>query len=179
MIDTEKKELRKKVKSLKSGISLADKALKSEAILEMIEQDSDFISAKIVFAYWSLTDEVQTHNFINKWYKKKQILLPVIDGNNLLLRKYVGPNRMKEEGNYKILEPTSTNFHDLPSIDYVLVPGVAFDYKNNRMGRGKAFYDKLLISINAKKVGICFDFQMFETVPTDRFDIKMDKVVYG
>ena len=179
MIDIEKKRLRRKVKALKAAFSMAEMADKSNGILARIESDPAFISANVVLVYWSLKDEVQTHNFINRWYLKKQILLPVINGENLLLRPYKGPEKMKEDRFYRILEPTTADFNDLSRIDYVLVPGVAFDNENNRMGRGKAFYDKLLVSIDAKKVGLCFDFQVFEKIPTNVYDIKMDKVVYG
>ena len=59
----------------------------------------------------------------------------------------------------------------------IIVPGVAFDLQHNRLGRGRGFYDRLLSSLSAPKVGICFDFQLIDTVPTEPFDRLMDSVV--
>ena len=62
-------------------------------------------------------------------------------------------------------------------IDLVIVPGIAFDKQNNRMGRGKAFYDGILNKLSGVKVGVCFRFQIVENVPTDEHDIKMNYVI--
>ena len=60
----------------------------------------------------------------------------------------------------------------------IVVPGVAFDRSRNRMGRGRGFYDRLLKSTpNAIKVGVAFDFQIFDTIPVEPFDVPMDIVV--
>ena len=60
----------------------------------------------------------------------------------------------------------------------IIVPGVAFDRKGNRLGRGRGFYDRLLKTTpNAIKVGVAFDFQMVEQVPTEPLDVPMNKVI--
>jgi 5-formyltetrahydrofolate cyclo-ligase len=46
------------------------------------------------------------------------------------------------------------------------------------MGRGKGYYDRLLTAQNIYKVGVAFSFQMVDVVPTDDFDIPMDRVIY-
>lgn len=177
MIDKLKNELRREIRRLKSNYSLEQKKQKSISIFEQIEQDRDFRLAQVVFAYWSMPDEVHTHDFVEKWAKTKTILLPVIDGNDLLLRKFEGIDKMKEEGKYRILEPQGEVFMNFELIDYAIIPGVAFDKFNSRLGRGKAFYDKTLKRIETKKVGVCFDFQLVDLVPTDQYDIPMDFVV--
>ena len=45
------------------------------------------------------------------------------------------------------------------------------------MGRGKGYYDRLLSTLQAPKIGICFDFQLQDTVPTESFDKKMDMII--
>ncbi len=177
MVDFLKAELRKKVKELKSNYSFEEKKQKSVSIFEQIEQDRDFKRAHIVFAYWSMPDEVYTHDFVQKWSATKTILLPVVDGANLVLKQFDGVDKMKEEGKYKILEPQGAAFTDFDMIDYAIIPGVAFDKFNYRMGRGKAFYDKILSDLEAKKIGVCFDFQYFDVIPVDQHDIPMDFVV--
>jgi 5-formyltetrahydrofolate cyclo-ligase len=80
---------------------------------------------------------------------------------------------------FGIGEPTGPEFTDLESIDMIIVPGVAFDREGNRMGRGRGFYDRLLSTTpHAFKVGVAFGFQMVEQVPTEPFDIKMNKVIH-
>ncbi|MCK5857562.1 MAG: 5-formyltetrahydrofolate cyclo-ligase [Bacteroidales bacterium] len=172
-----KNELRKKVKELKKKYDLDQKKLKSKPIFEQIEEDRDFKRAQIVFAYWSMSDEVHTHEFVQKWAETKTILLPVVDGLNLVLKKFEGLDNMKEEGSYRIFEPQGDSFMDYDMIDYAIIPGVAFDKFNYRMGRGKAFYDKILGRLEAKKIGVCFDFQYFDVIPVEQHDIPMDFVV--
>jgi 5-formyltetrahydrofolate cyclo-ligase len=173
----EKKELRKKVKLLKGNYSTQQKRDLSEIILHKLEVDNRFINSNIVMLYWSMDDEVFTHNFVEKYYGKKRIILPVVDGDNLLLKEYKGKECLVAGDKYGILEPDGPVFETPELIDLIVVPGVAFDKDNNRMGRGKAYYDKFLRTSDATKIGICFNFQYFETVPTDIYDIKMDCVI--
>jgi len=178
-IDEQKKQIRKKIKELKKRISREEMIRKSDWIFQAVEQDPDFIRARTVLAYWSMPDEVITHSFVERWYGKKKILLPVIVGDNLVLKEFEGKERMQAEPRFNILEPQGPVFEDWQQIDYIIVPGVAFDKNNNRMGRGKAFYDKLLRNVPAKKVGVCFDFQYLDAVPVDRYDIPMDAVYWA
>ena len=62
----------------------------------------------------------------------------------------------------------------------LIVPGVAFDRKGNRLGRGKGYYDRLLSRMahtDVYKLGICFPYQLVESVPTDAHDIAMDEIL--
>ena len=68
-------------------------------------------------------------------------------------------------------------FTDLNKIDVILVPGVAFDRTLNRLGRGKGFYDKILSQTKACKIGICFDFQLLDRIPTEVHDVRMTQVI--
>ena len=64
-------------------------------------------------------------------------------------------------------------------IDVVLVPGMAFDAEGRRLGRGKGYYDRFLSSLHPrpKLVGVCFDFQKVDRVPTETRDVAVDLVV--
>ena len=58
------------------------------------------------------------------------------------------------------------------------MPGVGFDASGNRLGRGKGYYDRLLRQMpTVYKLGMCFDFQKIEAVPTDQHDICMDEIL--
>ena len=59
----------------------------------------------------------------------------------------------------------------------ILVPGLAFDRNGGRMGFGKGYYDRLLESSNAVKIGLCYDFQILEKIPTESHDVPMNFVI--
>lgn len=176
-IREEKKKYRKLVKLAKEEYSFSQKKELSKPIWEQLEKEDYFINSKIVLAYWSMGDEVATHEFVKKWYKEKTILLPCVEGDILKLRIFEGMGSMRKGEAYSILEPIGEEFRDIDKIDLVIVPGIAFDKENNRLGRGRGYYDKLLTSANAIKVGVCFDFQFFDRIPTEEFDVKMNYVI--
>ncbi len=177
MIDEEKKLIRREIRNLKNAVSLDEKTSRSISILEKLEQLPEFKSAKTVMLYWAMADEVQTDDFVIKWAESKRVILPCVNGNDLDLRVFRGEEDLIAGENFGIPEPSGELFTDYEEIDLILVPGVAFDVDNNRMGRGKAYYDKLLSSLKAYKLGVCFDFQLLQSVPTDEHDIKMDRIV--
>lgn len=148
----------------------------SAEIFTALEAHPAFRAARIVLLYYSLKDEVNTHEFVRKWSREKQILLPVVVGDDLELRIYTGPEDLTT-GAYGIEEPTGALFTDYATIDFAVIPGVAFDAAGNRLGRGKGYYDRLLPHLTAFKAGICFSFQLVEEVPAEPFDIRMDAVI--
>lgn len=151
--------------------------LQSAKVLAALEAHPAFRAANTILLYHSLKDEVDTHAFIRKWSDKKRVLLPVVVDNDLELRIYSGPEDMAT-GSYGIEEPTGELFTDYAAIDFIAVPGVAFDAKGNRLGRGKGYYDRLLPRIPyAFKAGICFPFQLVEKVPAESYDIRMDIII--
>lgn len=174
----EKSEIRKQVRALKKEVPLEQKIRRSQPIMEKVSALDVFKDSKTVLLYWSMDDEVYTHDFVRQWYESKCILLPCVEGDDLLLRQYTGPESMQPGPQFGIPEPTGKVFDDLEKVDMIVVPGVAFDRKNNRMGRGRGFYDRLLKSTpNAVKVGVAFDFQIFDSIPVESFDVPMDVVV--
>ena len=171
-----KNELRKQIRLLKQQYK-DDLQSMSIPVLTALEGHPAFKEAHTVLLYYSLPDEVHTHAFVEKWKSAKRILLPVVVGNELELRTYTGKDSL-QTGAYGIEEPTGTRYTDYAHIDFVAVPGVAFDRKGNRLGRGKGYYDRLLpLLTQAYKAGICFPFQLTEEIPTDFYDIRMDTII--
>ncbi len=150
----------------------------SEPIMAAVERLPSFLSASIVLSYWSMSDEVYTHDFVERWYREKIVLLPCVIGDDLVLRQYRGMSSMHAGPQFGIPEPTGPLFSDTASIEMIVVPGMAFDRNGNRMGRGRGFYDRLLKTTpHAVKVGVAFPFQMFDQIPIDNFDVPMDVVI--
>lgn len=149
----------------------------SEKILKRLEETELFRQASCIALYHAIPGEVQTAGFIEKWFDKKQLLLPLVIGDDLRLLPYEGYDSLIP-GAFGILEPTNTETTVPESdVDLIIVPGVAFDCQLNRMGRGKGYYDRLLSTLQAPKIGICFDFQLQESIPVESFDKKMDMVI--
>lgn len=176
----DKKELRKQIKNLKNQYSPEQKIEMSRPLWQELEQNILFRQARTVLLYWSMEDEVFTHDYVNKWAGEKTILLPCVKGDVLELRVFEGMESLQPGEVFGILEPVGEIFTDYDAIDMIVVPGVAFDRQGNRLGRGRGYYDKILKETRvAKKVGICFDFQFVEEVPVDELDVRMDVVVHG
>lgn len=174
----DKQELRKKIRAAKKAVPFCEKCDRSHPIMQQVEQLAQFQKANTILLYWSMDDEVHTHDFVNRWYQQKTILLPCVDGNDLRLRQYTGPECLISGEQFGIGEPSGPEYTALDNIEMIIVPGVAFDSFNHRMGRGRGFYDRLLKSTpKAFKVGVAFDFQMVELVPTESFDVPMDAVI--
>ena len=174
----DKTAVRKQMRDLKRAVPAEEKLRRSEVIMRRVEQSPLFAQAKVVLLYWSMADEVQTHAFVNRWYKDKTLLLPCVDGDELRLRRYTGPECMTAGEQFGIGEPTGPEFSDTDSIDIIIVPGVAFDRQGNRLGRGRGFYDRLLKTTpNAIKIGVAFDFQVVDQVPTEPLDVPMNLII--
>lgn len=177
MVGDMKKELRKRVRLLKDKQNSEAYFRESAEIMSAVEQLPAFADASAIMAYWSIKGEVYTHDFIKKWSKKKRIILPSVDGDKMNLKLYCGDDNLISGNLFNIPEPDGPVYTDYESIDLMIIPGIAFDYTNNRMGRGKAYYDRFLNSLKSLKIGVCFSFQLFDEIPTDEYDIRMDLVI--
>ena len=61
--------------------------------------------------------------------------------------------------------------------DLILVPGVVFSESGDRIGQAGGFYDRYLKDYPIKSVGICYDYQIFEEIPTEDHDVKMYHII--
>jgi 5-formyltetrahydrofolate cyclo-ligase len=174
-----KQFIRSKVRALKKKYTVDELKGISASAIEKLEALPVFRASQHIFVYWSMPDEVHTHDFIEKWCSEKNFYLPVVKSNFLELklfheRKYIVKNPL-----FNVWEPEGDSLPTLDGIDLAIVPGMAFDRKGNRLGRGGGYYDRFLPDLKAHKIGLCFAFQVFETVPVNNFDIPMDELVYG
>ncbi|HAF28078.1 MAG TPA: 5-formyltetrahydrofolate cyclo-ligase [Bacteroidales bacterium] len=172
-----KSDFRNEVFKLKRNLTSSERIIKSQSIFKKIEQLQIFNHAKTILIYWSLDDEVFTHDVTKRWNHLKRILLPVTLKEELELREFKGTHLLKESSKMKLKEPVGKAFTAFNEIDMAIVPGLAFDNQNNRIGYGKGYYDKLLSNLSVFKIGICFDFQIFDNISTTERDIKMDMVI--
>lgn len=81
-------------------------------------------------------------------------------------------------GKFGVREPAASCAEiPLSQFDLVLVPGMAFDLKGNRLGRGQGFYDRLLQAASGVKCGICYDGQLLGEIPTEPHDSKVNFIL--
>ena len=175
----DKKTLRKTIRSMKRQFTHQQLDELSEDVIRKLMAEPRIMKAETIMLYYSLDDEVNTHNVIDELVRMgKRVVLPVVTSpTDMEVRLYTGPKDLRK-GSFGILEPSGRSFDSFDEIDVAVIPGMGFDEAGNRLGRGKGYYDRFLCRIpNAYKIGICFPFQKVEKVPVDGNDVKMDKVI--
>ena len=176
-----KKELRKIIKDRKRQYSSSQLEELSLSVLSRLADQESFRKAKIILMYYSLPDEVNTHTFIDEMTALgKTVLLPVVkDSENMEIREYSGRKDLTE-GSFHIMEPIGKLFppERFGEIEVGVIPGMSFDEKGNRLGRGKGYYDRFLKKVPTLfKIAIYFDFRKTYTIPTEETDIRMDCII--
>ena len=178
-MNTSKSALRKHIREMKQQFTNKELEELSLPVMSRLLAHPAVTEAKTILMYYSLPDEVCTHDTVNRLVQAgKTVLLPkVIDGENMEIRVYESKEDLAE-GSYGIMEPNGKLFTDYAKITTAVVPGMSFDADNNRLGRGKGYYDRFLKNIpQAYKIGVCFDFQKEKEIPHEENDIKMDTVI--
>lgn len=171
----EKADIRRKIKAMRSMLLETERLSAADEVFEKLEQTAAFLLADRILMYHSLPDELSTHRFLDKWHDRKRFYLPRVNGVNLEILPY-DESRL-EIGAFHIEEPTGNDTVSPDEIELVIVPAVAYNKKGNRLGRGRGFYDRLLASTKATKVGVGYEFQMVEKIPAEPHDVKMDMVI--
>ncbi len=175
---SEKKKIRKLIREQKKRTPKDELKRQSRLIQEKLMALPEFQNAGHILLYNALPDEVDTKDILTRWYEKKKLYLPVIKGDDLEIVPYEGEERMVAEKIYGIPEPIGKKLQDESPIDLIVIPGMAFDSRNNRLGRGKGYYDRILKRLpDVPKIGLAFDFQMIEQVPAEPHDVKMDMIL--
>ncbi len=154
-----KQETRKKIRKIREELEASQKVKLSEIINKKFLNLEEVKNAKIIMSYMDFKNEVET-KIINEELKKlgKILILPRIT------RSEVVP--VEDDGNFfpghfGVREPLGKEY--LGEIDLIIVPGVAFNLKGERIGFGKGYYDRFLSKEkykSSKRISIAFDFQI-------------------
>ena len=179
-----KHKIRKHIKNIISSHSMLEKAQKSAIIKDRLFNEEEFKRARVVMFYVSLHDEVDTLVMIDEALKTgKRVAVPVILKEEKRLIAGEIHNRLEdlESQHFGIYQPRHDRVKEIPldDIDLVVVPGVAFDRKNIRLGRGHGYYDRFLSGLpkRTKTIGLAFDFQVLEDLPQDPHDVPVSKII--
>lgn len=174
-LNMEKREIRRKIRAMKEVLLEHEKESAAAEAFAILEQTAAFMMANKILMYHSLPDELSTHAFLSKWKGKKEFFLPRVNGVNLDILPF--EESRLELGAFHIEEPMGTDTTSADEIELIVVPGVAYDRRGHRLGRGKGFYDRLLSETKATKIGIAYEFQIVDDIPVEPHDINMDIVI--
>jgi 5-formyltetrahydrofolate cyclo-ligase len=128
-----------------------------------------------------LTDELDAWPLVElALMAGKTVALPAfVSGTNTYTARRIGDvARDVVAGKFGIREPADgCKEIALNQLDLVLVPGLAFDARGGRLGRGKGFYDRLLAGVRGTKCGVAFDEQLVDAVPVGPHDIRLNCIL--
>jgi 5-formyltetrahydrofolate cyclo-ligase len=154
---------------------------KSKIIREKLFRRAVYKKAKIVMFYLSKNTEVNTQEMIRAALEQgKVIAVPVADRKtNTITPCRIGSRTRLMVGQYGILEPVKKCRVSPEKIGLVVVPGIAFDKKGNRLGRGKGYYDRFLelLPESVPRIGLAFDFQILPFLPVNPHDLSVDSTI--
>ncbi len=151
----DKRKVRNEIKRRIAQLSDSDKQTASSRVCEKIASMSSWQEADQVLLYDALPDEISVDTLI-------------------ALAKSQGKKVLCPEA-----KADAAPLTDLEEVGLVIVPGRAFTKDGARLGRGKAYYDNMLARLKCPKIGVAFECQKLEKLPTDVWDISMDEVVFG
>ena len=165
-----------------------------EAIARRLGTHPAWRQAATVALYASLPGEVATATLISTaWAEGRRLLLPRVVGEGDLVFVEHLPDVPLVGGAFGVLEPPGhARVVDLDEAELILVPGLAFDRRGGRLGRGAGYYDRALAGIGLpaarratadrdgsvpRTMGVAFDRQLVDEVPMGEQDVRMEAVV--
>ncbi len=172
--------LRRKMLERRNALSVEEYIQRSLDIEQRLISTEAYSHAEVLALYYSIHNEVDTRELIElSLGTGKKVLLPAVYKGSLLFRELKDTSHL-HKGKFGIPEPPADNTAFAPdSADLIVLPGVAFDEKGNRVGYGKGYYDRSLHHLEGqgRLVGICFDFQLIEKIAGEPHDVKVDMVI--
>ena len=172
-----KQQIRVELKEKRSALTLKQVEGYSKKICEELFCYIMSEEENIIYCYYPLGKEVNLLFLAEQLLRKgKKIAFPRTSGENMEFYPVTSLDGF-EKGAFGIMEPTG----ECPLKErtpLILVPGLGFDRKGNRMGYGKGFYDRYFARFPAcRKIGAAFETQIVEEIPVGTYDVPMDFIV--
>lgn len=180
-IHNKKEELRQQLLNQRKSISEPEFYGASADIVEELKEQKEYQDAETIHCYVSMNErrEVETRVLIKEMIERgKDVVVPVTNFESGTLTHI----RLKsfsdlEENKWGVLEPKKGEEVTPEKIDLVIVPMVGGDEQCNRIGYGEGFYDRFLKDVRCPKIGLSFDITIVNQLPTENFDISLDKII--
>jgi len=172
-----KSQLRKKILNIRKIKYPGNEEINFNDIVKILKKEK--IDNKIIGGYYPYNYEVNAIKILEKFEKLNYIIsLPKIKKNSQMDFFYWSTKDPLLINKYGIPEPTSNKIN-YPNV--LLVPLVAFDKHNNRVGYGGGFYERYIKKLKKKKkiitIGLAYSFQKVKKISTNKYDIKLDFIV--
>ncbi|MDR9419688.1 5-formyltetrahydrofolate cyclo-ligase [Gracilimonas sp.] len=180
--DQKKEELRDRVLSQRKEMPEEEWEEKSQSITRKLTESDFFNDAKVVHTYVSMNErrEVNTDELIEKLFEsEKKVVVPVTNFSDHSLT-HIELRSFGEliSNKWGVREPEiKENQVQEEDLDLIVIPMAAGDRKGNRLGYGQGFYDRFLEQTNGLKVGFVFSDFLFDDIPAEEFDVKMDVII--
>ena len=176
----DKKTLRKQIREQKRAMTPEQITTASEKLVQMFLDTELYRQAKTIYGYLPYNQEVRTVPILEQALADgKKVAVPKVCGEEMKFI-YLTDLTQVAEGYAGIPEPIADGPVGDDPTALVLMPGMAFTKDGQRMGYGGGFYDKFLAEEpNHPTIALCYDFQIFESLPTEEFDIPVDCVLWA
>jgi 5-formyltetrahydrofolate cyclo-ligase len=178
-----KPEIRAQMRAFLKAMSPDERQRRSTAACARVAATREFKNAQMVMLFLSMPSEIETSALALKaWQECKSIAVPRVDWES----RRMDPLEIRslETGFQTVApgyrQPIEGTVVPLDLIDMVVIPGLAFDRKGFRVGRGRGFYDRFLSQQDFKGVrcALCYHEQILnEDIPREPHDIPMDLIV--
>jgi len=180
----EKKTLRRRVLEKIGVLTQSEKDLASESVAEALLLLESVGRAASIMIYAARPDEIDTFELVDTFLtQKKSVWLPWCGEDSTTITPVRITSREDlTQGAFGVLAPPEPVDKSIPghfNPDVVVVPGVAFDTKGNRLGRGFGYYDRFLSTLppNIETVGLAFECQMVSVIPVSETDVPLHRVL--
>lgn len=177
-ITKQKKSLRKSIIAQRDAMNASEKALLDTQICNQLQQLIEQKKCKIIHAYIPIGSEIDIQPLL-KWILQKQIkvVTPKTLRNRQLQHLVLNSLDALESGLFGTSHPANSEEYK-GTYDLIIVPGLAFDDNNYRLGYGGGYYDTFLAEHpNAFKIGVGYAFQKLESIPKESHDACLDLVM--
>ena len=180
---TGKERLRKCVLAARMGLDRGQVEVSGQAILKRVLELEAYRRAKLVHTYVSSKEnEVDTRALICACLKHgKRVAVPVVmPGTRPLAHALISGLDQLVVGSWGLAQPDPAEATWLPAeaqLDLVVVPGLAFDRRGQRIGWGGGYYDRFLAQVQTIKIGLCYDALVLDCIPGEPHDVPVDMVV--
>jgi 5-formyltetrahydrofolate cyclo-ligase len=178
-----KPELRAEARRRLRAMDPAERATAEAEIARRVWTVPEVAAARTLLLFADLPEEVTTDAIAAEALRRGVTLVyprTVPELRAMTLHR-VGSLAELRTGNYGIREPDPGCCPEIPEteVDVALVPGLAWDRRGNRLGRGAGYYDRLFGRSEWRGVrcGLFFAFQEMDEVPADEWDLPLDAVV--
>jgi 5-formyltetrahydrofolate cyclo-ligase len=180
-LQAEKKALRSKIIADRRKLTDNYRQRASNRMMTVFCALPDFKEPRKVLCYASMADEVQIRPLMEKWLSLGvTVALPHITGKGQMEAVSFTDFDSLVKGEYGILTPDLEKGEVIPpeELDLIIVPGIAFDTRGERLGMGGGFYDAYLArATKAKRIALAFSCQLVASVPMEEHDALVHKII--